>query len=48
MQVDLRPMETPGRLLLPPDIQYDGSVVDLSNQAKNVGWIRTDACLRTI
>jgi eukaryotic translation initiation factor 2C len=34
MQVDLQPMETPARLLQPPDIQYQGSVVDLSVQAE--------------
>ncbi|KAI0305799.1 Piwi domain-containing protein, partial [Multifurca ochricompacta] len=36
MQVDLRPLETPARLLQPPDIQYRGSIVDLSNQAEKV------------
>ncbi|KAN0105332.1 Piwi domain containing protein [Russula decolorans] len=34
MQVDLRPMETAARLLQPPDIQYRGSIVDLSAQAE--------------
>ncbi|KAI0292287.1 Piwi domain-containing protein [Russula brevipes] len=34
MQVDLRPMETPARLLQPPDIQYQGSIVYLSAQAE--------------
>jgi len=34
MEVDLRPMETAARLLQPPDIQYQGSVVDLSTQAE--------------
>ncbi|KAH9983910.1 Piwi domain-containing protein [Russula compacta] len=36
MQVDLRPMETPARLLQPPDIQYQGSIVDLSAQAEKL------------
>lgn len=43
MQVDLRPMETAGRLLQPPDIQYQGSIVDLSVQAEKVNWDRTNA-----
>ncbi|KAH9965047.1 Piwi domain-containing protein [Lactifluus volemus] len=34
MQIDLRPMETSARLLPPPDIQFQGSVVDLSVQAQ--------------
>lgn len=36
MQVDLHPMETQARLLQPPDIQYQGSIVDLSVQAERV------------
>jgi Argonaute linker 2 domain len=40
MQIDLRPMETPARLLPPPDIQYQGSVVDLSVQAEKVSWVK--------
>ena len=43
MQVDLRPMETAARLLQPPDIQYKGSIVDLSAQAARVGQVRSDA-----
>ncbi len=43
MQVDLRPMETAARLLQPPDIQYDGSIVDLSVQAERVSRVRFDA-----
>jgi hypothetical protein len=39
MQIDLRPMETPARLLQPPDIQYQGSIVDLSAQADKVSWV---------
>jgi hypothetical protein len=42
MQVDVRPMETPARLLQPPDIQYQGSIVELSAQAEKVNCIRTD------
>ncbi|KAH9066792.1 Piwi-domain-containing protein [Lactarius vividus] len=34
MQVDIRPMETAARLLQPPDIQYNGSIADLSVQAE--------------
>lgn len=34
MQVDVRPMETAARLLQPPDIQYQGSIADLSVQAE--------------
>ncbi|KAH9167484.1 Piwi-domain-containing protein [Lactarius sanguifluus] len=34
MQVDVRPMETAARLLQPPDIQYNGSIADLSVQAE--------------
>ncbi|KAI9449778.1 Piwi-domain-containing protein [Russula earlei] len=34
MQVDPRPVETPARLLPPPDIQYQGSIVNLSTQAE--------------
>ncbi|KAN0130852.1 Piwi domain containing protein [Lactarius tabidus] len=34
MQIDVRPMETAARLLQPPDIQYQGSIVDLSVQAE--------------
>lgn len=48
MQVDLRPMETPARLLPPPDIQYQGSVVDLSAQAERVSRVGTDAYRRTV
>ena len=48
MQVDLRPMETSARLLPPPDIQYQGSVVDLSAQAERVSRVRTDAHRRTV
>ena len=48
MQVDLRPMETPARLLPPPDIQYQGTVVDLSAQAERVNRVRTDACRITV
>jgi hypothetical protein len=48
MQVDLRPMETSARLLSPPDIQYQGSVVDLSAQAERVNRVRTDAYRRTV
>ncbi|KAF8273084.1 Piwi-domain-containing protein [Lactarius quietus] len=33
MQVDVHPMETAARLLQPPDIQYQGDIVDLSSQA---------------
>jgi hypothetical protein len=36
MQVDVRPMETAARLLQPPDIQYQGSIADLSVQAERV------------
>lgn len=36
MQVDVRPMETAARLLQPPDIQYNGSIADLSTQAERV------------
>ena len=36
MQVDVRPMQTNARLLQPPDIQYQGSVADLSAQAERV------------
>ena len=43
MQVDLQPMETHARLLQPPDIQYQGSVVDLSVQAERVSRVRSDA-----
>ena len=47
MQVDLRPMETAARLLQPPDIQYKGSIVDLSAQAERVSQVRSDARRRT-
>jgi hypothetical protein len=36
MQVDVRPMETAARLLQPPDIQYQGSIADLSAQSDRV------------
>jgi hypothetical protein len=47
MQIDLRPMESAARLLQPPDIQYKGSVVDLSVQAEKVSQVRSDARRRT-
>jgi len=45
MEVDLQPMETAARLLSPPDIQYQGSVVDLSVQAERVSRSHRDALL---
>jgi hypothetical protein len=40
MQIDLRPMETSARLLPPPDIQFQGSVVDLSVQAQKASCVK--------
>ena len=47
MEVALRPMEIDARLLQPPDIQYRGSIVDLSVQAQKVSQVRSNARLRT-